>query len=555
MTGLSLGWLLPNHYLPWTAFHTEIWIAWWLMLGAWVIVALVPGPVRLERFALGVLCVAFIPFIQFAFSLITYSGQAWLTTAYLAGFFLTLVIGSHIEGSWPNVCMDLLFAAIGTAAIASVGLQLYQWLNLADDGLGLWIMIVPHGRPFANLAQPNQLATFLLWGLLAIGWGHQRGAVSGALAFFAGTYLLFGVALTQSRTAFVGVFGLVLFSYYCRRLLPSRAYVGSLVCLSLVYLLSVLALPWLSEFLGLAPDAGMAARSARELRLPAYRLFLDAVSESPLFGYGWAPTLASQLSVAERHGSLGGFFLHSHNLVLDLLLWCGVLVGGLIATLLAIWFFQKFRRIDSFQSAILLAFVGVVGWHAMLEFPLHYAYMLLPLGLAIGVLNVRLAEPVWLNVTRWHLGAALLAAVCLLGAITRDYFRVEENFKVLRFERANIGKRLDDPMASVWIFNHMNEFVRMGRSIARPGLTKEELNWMRDAARSFPSLANMFTYASALAMNQQEGEARLLISKLASICSAEDYAQMKRVWEAQARHEASLAIVVWPDMAAEVAKP
>lgn len=36
---LSLGWLLPNHYLPWIAFHTDAWIAWMLVLiGARVVI-------------------------------------------------------------------------------------------------------------------------------------------------------------------------------------------------------------------------------------------------------------------------------------------------------------------------------------------------------------------------------------------------------------------------------------------------------------------------------------------------------------------------------------
>jgi hypothetical protein len=29
---LALGWLLPNHYRPWIAFHSDIWIAAALLL-------------------------------------------------------------------------------------------------------------------------------------------------------------------------------------------------------------------------------------------------------------------------------------------------------------------------------------------------------------------------------------------------------------------------------------------------------------------------------------------------------------------------------------------
>jgi hypothetical protein len=525
------------------------------MLGAWLVLFLMPGPVRLQRSVVWACGIACIPGLQFLLSLLPFAGQGWLTSAYLMGFALAMVVGSHAETSRPSVGLDMLLGAIGIAAIASVGLQMYQWLELAADGLGLWILVVPNARPFANLGQPNQLATLLMWGLLAIAWSHQRGAIRGQVAFAAGVYLLFGVALTQSRTALVAVFGLLLAGWYWRSLLPSKAYLRSLVALAALYLCSVLTLPWLSEVMGLASDAGMAARSGQELRLPAYRLFLDAVGQSPWLGYGWAPTAAAQMAVADRHDSLGQIFMHSHNLFLDLVLWCGVPVGGLISALLVAWFFQKFRRIDTLQDAILLAFVAVVAWHAMLEFPLHYAYMLLPLGVVAGALNTRLAEPVWMLVPRWQVGAALIAAACLLGGITRDYLRVEENFLVLRFERAKIGPKQDDPMASVWLLDHMNDFVRMGRTPARPGLTPKELAWMEHATQAFPSQANLFTYASALAMNHQHEKARLLVNKLARIGTPEEYAQMKRVWQAQARSDASLAAVAWPDLPAPSPKP
>lgn len=555
MFGLALGWLLPNHYLPWTAFHTEVWVAWGLLLGSWAVLLLAPGLVRLQRSALFACIIACVPSLQFAFSIIPFAGQAWLTTAYLMGFALAIVLGAHSEAAWPNVGLDMLLGAICIAAIASVGLQLYQWLDLAEDGLGLWILVVPNARPFANLGQPNQLATLLVWGLIAVGYGHQRRVISGRIAFALGFYLLFGVALTQSRTAFVAVLGLVLAAWYWRRLMPSTAYFVGLIGLAALYLCSLFALPLLSDAIGLAPDLGMASRTGQELRLPAYKLFWDAVGQRPWAGYGWAPTVVAQLAVAERHGSLGAVFSHSHNLFLDLLLWCGVPLGGMIALLMMTWFFQKFRRVDSFQDAILLAFVAAVAWHAMLEFPLHYAYMLLPLGVVVGVLNTRMNEPIWILASRWQVGVAMLAAVCLLGAITRDYLRVEQNFLALRFERARIGVPQEEPMASVWLLGHMNDFVRMGRTTARPNLTPEELTWMRHVSGAFPSHLNLFIYAKALAMNRQAAEARRLIGKLSRMCTPEEYAQMKRVWEAQAQEDMSLAEVSWPERAIPPSQP
>jgi hypothetical protein len=303
----------------------------------------------------------------------------------------------------------------------------------------------------------------------------------------------------------------------------------------------------ISHALSLDAGLSMAARSGDELRLPAYRLFIDAALQAPVWGYGWAQTAIAQLAVAENHQKLGSIFMHAHNLFLDLILWCGVPLGGLLSFSLIGWFVHKIRRVASPQNAILVLFVAVVAWHAMLELPLHYAYMLLPTGLVMGVLNTRLAEPVVAHWRRWQFALVLLLAVALLAVLTRDYLRIEENFFVLRLERARIGNESKEPPASVLILNQMNEFIRLGRTPARAGMTKDELAWMSQAAHAFPSLANLFTLATALAWNQRTDEAQQLVNKLSHITTPDEYAQMRRIWQRSALTDPKLAAISWPD--------
>lgn len=78
---------------------------------------------------------------------------------------------------------------------------------------------------------------------------------------------------------------------------------------------------------------------------------------------------------------------------------------------------------------------------------------------------------------------------------------------------------------------------------------------MENVSGAFPSHLNLFIYAKALAMNQKGDQASRLVSKLARMSTPEEYEQMKRVWQAQARNDASLAGVVWPDLPAPSPKP
>ncbi|PIW09923.1 MAG: polymerase, partial [Comamonadaceae bacterium CG17_big_fil_post_rev_8_21_14_2_50_60_13] len=64
-------------------------------------------------------------------------------------------------------------------------------------------------------------------------------------------------------------------------------------------------------------------------------------------------------------------FSHSHNLFLDLVLWCGIPFGLFVSLYLIRWFWLRLRAVRCAEDAVLMLFLLVVGNHAMLELPLH----------------------------------------------------------------------------------------------------------------------------------------------------------------------------------------
>ena len=200
---LAIGWLLPNHYWPWLSFHSDAWVALTASLAALAVIWRSNGPAAWHRLTLLAAALMCVPCVQFASGMMPIAGNLWISLAYLAGLLMALLSGARWESSTPGQLGDGLFLAIGIAALLSVGLQLQQWLQL--DGIQLWTMGGGPSRPHANFGQPNQLATFLLWGLLASGWGLIRKYIGIRTALLTALYLLFGIALTGSRTAWLGV--------------------------------------------------------------------------------------------------------------------------------------------------------------------------------------------------------------------------------------------------------------------------------------------------------------------------------------------------------------
>src|SRR5690606_16518077 len=85
------------------------------------------------------------------------------------------------------------------SAIISVYIELMQWLMLHRHGV-LMVELRPGGRPYANFAQPNNLATFLTMSVLAACYLYEAKVYNKYVLGILCAFLLFGVALTQSRT-------------------------------------------------------------------------------------------------------------------------------------------------------------------------------------------------------------------------------------------------------------------------------------------------------------------------------------------------------------------
>ena len=288
------------------------------------------APVRVYASNLMTAAAILIPIFQFAGGQIPFFGQAFMASLYLMGFLLAQIAGQHWHQWKPTMLGDILFGAIGIASLVSVGLQLYQWLGLTSGSgmLDIWVIGFDGSRPAANLGQANQLSTLLIWGLLAGAWGVWRKQLRGPFVALYIFILLVGLALAQSRTALLCLLTLLIsFSFWTPLGRQKKIRVG--VVIAFVLYLSLLSLiPVLTQLLMLDGFSSMQARSASELRPAAWRMFLDAVGERPWLGYGWDQAMSAHLAAGDRHPLVGHLFGQTHNLFLDLIVWCGVPLGA-----------------------------------------------------------------------------------------------------------------------------------------------------------------------------------------------------------------------------------
>jgi hypothetical protein len=550
---LASAFLLPDHFVPWTSFQHE----WLAGLGAAVAAAStlqargaskgLAAPV----IALMIGALALVPLAQFALGHVIHRSDAVLAAAYLLAFTLCVVCGREVRTCrGANASVELL-AFVLAASVGSVFLALAQWLRVE------WPIPVMHlppgGRPYANLGQPNHLATLSCLGIVATLLLFERRRFGGLTATVLVAVLGWGAAMTQSRTAWLFVALLVVWWWWQRRRLGLRLPIWAMVGGTCSFAVAAWVWQPVNKMLLLAQAPSLESRLEAGTRWIHWPTMWDAAWRAPWFGYGWGQIALAQQAVVLDHPPSGEWLLHSHNLILDLMVYNGAALGLAVTAGTAWWFVHHARRCGSVEQWAVIAAVGTVFTHALVEYPLHYLYFLLPTGLMMGLLEG--APPVReerVRMPHWLLAGTLAALTGLLIWVGVEYFKVDSAVRQLRFALLGLDDMASAPPASVWLLDQPREFHRFMAASARPGMTRDELVWMRDVVTREPRPPAQLRYALAAGLNGQPLEAQETLRRLCMMHPAPRCDEGRTSWVAAQQQHPVLRRIPYPSTPAEL---
>jgi hypothetical protein len=544
---LTIGWLLPSHHYPWLAFHTDAWVASVLLIATAWVCRFDTRPLFVP--VISVVLVALIVLVgaQTLVGVIDLSGIGWISALYLLGLLLAILTGAKWESRSPGQLGDGLFLAIGIAAILSVGLQLKLWLQIEGfEGLEFWALESNPSRPSANIGQPNQLGTLLLWGVLAAVWGWVRGYLRGTAAVTIILYLCFGVALTASRTAWIAVILLIGFAWIWRGVWPYKFAPVIATFLGIAFAFINGLTNWLPFALNTTSTQKIEAFTVMsgQVRLIAWETLGVAALNGPFWGYGFNQVAKVQITSTTDRVALENVFAHSHNLFLDLTLWCGLFIGFSLSLFLIWWLWTRIKAVHTPAAAVVLMAVVVVANHSMLELPLHYAYFLLPTGMMIGMLDRQLGIRSTFSIHRAILPTLWFTVATMFCVVVYDYFRIEESYDNLRWEEMRF-KVQRIPAPDVVLLTHWRHYIDFARYEPRSGEDEENLVQMRKLAANFPTSFILHKMATTLALNGQPEEAAVWLVRLCKNFGG-DCLNAKKIWLKQANRNSEIAAIAFP---------
>lgn len=509
---IAAAWLLPIHKTPWTTFESEIltFLSALALIGVFIQQKIkIPKPQIIG----GIIVV--IPLLQWSFGQILYFSNALLSFAYILAFWLMVVVGYNLslgENVRKKVVQRFSLLLLIVGLVSSL-IAILQWLHLSQYFFP-YMNILKGNRPFANFGQPNNLATFLTLGTLACLYFYEKRLLPNIVLIPSALILLFSIALTQSRTAWVVCLFIILYWSIKQFRQSARFGLIKLIIWMVVFIVMVGFLPILNHLLEFVSSqeitdtrTGIERASSGYERLAMWQQMLVAISQQPWLGYGWNQTGMAQITVFDLY-PLNVWYKSAHNVILDLLVWNGIPIGGLILVYLSGWLYWLNRGAKDIESIVLILMACAILIHALLEFPIHYAYFLLPLGFILGVIQARYPRLPSIHLNTWLARGILLLSLVLLAVVYRDYNIYKQQYIVATKTAPLTTQQQAVMQQKIWLLDQFSDRAWWIGLNPFSKLSASQLQHVGRMVANNASKYDLYKYAQLLAFNGQVAEAK-----------------------------------------------
>ena len=363
--------------------------------------------------------------------------------------------------------------ALLVAGVASTLIGVLQVFAPSWTG-GTWIaQSTIESRAVGNLRQPNHLSSLLLWSIVGAIWLAEARVLPRRLAAALTLGMLFGVVLSGSRTGALGAIVLAAWGVFDRRLARQTR-----------WLLWSLPLLYLITFAGMSAWAQAAQQAfvgevqwhksdPSSSRFGIWANTLALIREHPWAGVGFGE-FNFAWTLTPFPGRPVAFFDHTHNLPLHFAVELGLPLAALVLALLlaALWRAGRGAAVAADSASpqrAALVIVLMAALHSQLEYPLWYAYFLLPVAFGFGLCAAGAAGdapavPLQAERTR------PLAIAALWLALGGGYSLIDYTKVVVIFAPAEgaapLGQRIAEGRRS-WFFAHHADYAA-ATTVAHP---------------------------------------------------------------------------------------
>jgi len=507
---LGFAWLSPFHYSPWVMFSSEVST---FGAGLCVLAALIQQNIKIPRAQLLWLPFTLIPIVQWVFGFVFDLSTALLSSFYLFGFWFMVLAGYNLslDQQKRNQIFSGFSLLVIIVSVVTSFIAICQWLNIESHFVHMLHLI--GNRPYGNFGQPNNMATFLIVGLLGCLYLYEKNKTTVWLLLPSALIILFTVALSQSRTSWI-VFPFLFIYWVVKQFKQQKRFgfiQGLLWCVGFFVIAGVI-LPFATSLIEAWSSANVTEAStlverasSGYLRLNIWSQMLLAVQQHPWLGYGWNQTSVAQMTVYHAFPT-GEWTTSAHNVLLDLIIWNGIPLAAVIIAYFACWFLWLNQQAKETISIIAIMMVCTVLIHAMLEFPQRYAYFLLTCGFLLGIVQAQTPVLKGIVLNKQIFRLIWIVSLLLIIAILRDY-----NVYVLNSNLLFTNKRPNAEFmgsSKIFVLTQFEERLKWIELNPETELPRADLVEWENFVKNKPTPYNLRKYAKLLAYNGKVEQAQ-----------------------------------------------
>lgn len=371
--------------------------------------------------------------LQALFGRYVYVTDAFLYVCYLGMFVLVVLLGQHFrsDGLAAEVTNRMAWAAVIVALVNVVAqaAQLGRW----DVQLQPWVVSLPNESVcvlYGNTGQANQTSAIAWLAVLGTLYLVHEGRLRGSLALLLLALLMTSSAATASRMAWLFLALTVAGILSLRSRWAEKGWLRPVMALAMVAGFAVITGATGALIGSIDPSCKTSVARLAQGQETGIAARLDYLSQAvvvwlhnPWIGSGAASLngMAYRLIAETRPQRIDQY---AHNIFAQILGEFGIVGAlGLLfvagACAIAVW---KNRKELGAADAVLVGWLGIIGIHSLLEYPLWYVHFLMFFGLALGLLIRPEWRPFSLDVpVRLAVGILSVAALVVSGFLFNDY--------------------------------------------------------------------------------------------------------------------------------------
>ena len=475
--------------------------------------------------------------IQTASNFIWYPIEMVFPVLYLVCFGAALICGATIamqENGLATLCAALAVCFLGSGLLSVI----LQHIQLFDLELMPWVVPLNWEapiRPFANFAQANTLALTLCFAVASVWYLYTQDKIKPVYALLLAVLLLWGLALTQSRIAWI-ILPLFFILFISESRNGNRIRLMALTLCMALFIGFVLFAPVFLQLAGGLADSVENRATQTGVRLVLWQQALAMSRSHPWLGVGWFQFGANQVMNATQFQATE-YSDYAHNIVLNFAAETGwpytlLLMGGCLY-----WIYHCCVRRWASPEVRYISFIFIaVAVHSMVEFPLWYAFFLLPFGLMVGALHTDRLGSELVRPARAGLLLLVAATLAAMAWIQIDYTRMSSGFDAIAKIQAGDKRYLPNIQKPKWtLFPQYYDYFHVVEVQPEPGMSSADLQFLEHISVRFGFGPILSRLAIACSNNNRPGEALQVLTIIQRI-DAPEYAGYYSDWRGYAQN-------------------